>query len=213
MEIIMNRWINHLIFCAALVAAGCIALVAGVQTSREYTVGQLIESLKDPDESIRARARFQLMPLADSAFLDVITLLDGDNKHAKLEAVFFINQCRTRHDDASVPALIRLLDYEDGNLQRAVIEALASLGPRARAALPKLRLILKEKRQFVSAEVTPISQRPFRFVPNALVRIQGKDALPILLEHLHDSMVSAEVRDAIATLGPSAARARAELEN
>ncbi len=204
----MNRWINHLIFCAVCVAASSVALVAGLATPREHTVSQLIECLKDPDESVRAQARFRLMLLGDSALFDVLEVLDGDNELARREAVFFISNCRTRRADAAVPALIRLLDEDDGDLQRGVIEALASLGPRAQAAAPKLRIILKEKRKFVADNISPISQRPFRFVPNALVRIQGIDSLPILLEQLNDPDVSVEVVDAIGMLGPAARETR-----
>ena len=71
-------------------------------------------------------------------FCEVLEVLEGDNKHARLEAVFFINQCRTHRKNTAVPGLIRLLDEDDGDLQRGVIEALASFGPKAQAAVPRL---------------------------------------------------------------------------
>jgi HEAT repeat protein len=195
----MNRWINHWIFCAVFVVAGLVALV-GVRTSREHTVAQLIECLKDPDESVRAHARFRLMPDADSALPELLELLEGNNKHARREAVYFINVCRTHRDE------------DDGDLQRGVIEALAAFGPGAQAAVPKLKIILKEKRRYASEDISPISQRPCRFVPYALVRIQGKDALSTLLEQVNDPDVRVEVVNAIGMLGPAAADARSELE-
>lgn len=207
----MNRWINHWIFCAVFVVAGLVALV-GVRTSREHTVAQLIECLKDPDESVRAHARFRLMPDADSALPELLELLEGNNKHARREAVYFINVCRTHRADAALPALVRLLDEDDGDLQRGVIEALAAFGPGAQAAVPKLKIILKEKRRYASEDISPISQRPCRFVPYALVRIQGKDALSTLLEQVNDPDVRVEVVNAIGMLGPAAADARSELE-
>src|SRR5262245_3003182 len=212
LEIAMNRWINHLMFAAVIAVTSLVAIVAGLSTSRDPEISYLIECLKDPDDDVRAGARFQLMRREASAYSHVIELLDGDNKHARREAVFFINACPTHRSDAAVPALIRLLDEDDGDLQRGVIEALASLGPGARAAAPKLRLILKDKREFASADISPISSRPFRFVPHALVRIQGNDALWVLLEQLHDPDVSVEVVDALGLLGPAAAQVRPELE-
>ena len=212
LDIAMNRWLNHLMFGAVVVVTSLLAIVAGLPTSPDPEISHLIECLKDPDEGVRARARFQLMRSADSAYADVIELLYGNNKHARREAVFFINACRTHRSDTAVPALIHLLDEDDGDLQRGVIEALASLGPGARTAAPKLRHILKDKREFASEDIAPISRRPFRFVPHALAQIQGKDALPVLLERLHDPDVSVEVVDALGMLGPAAVQARPELE-
>src|SRR4051812_46667859 len=86
-EVAVNKYIHPLARIALPTIAIGVAVAAGLwlreKEERELTIGQLVERMKDDDDDIRYRARFELMTRGDVAIPRVLVLLEAEHRNAR----------------------------------------------------------------------------------------------------------------------------------
>lgn len=132
---------------AAMTAALCVALVAGLLLQRELSdtggtdIGPLLEALRHGNEAEKRSAKDVLnktVPLP--ANIDhLIALLDEGDDDLRVPAIRALSNMGP-DAAAAVPKLSALLLSRQRSIARSTIEALAKIGP---AALPAIREILR----------------------------------------------------------------------
>jgi uncharacterized protein (TIGR03067 family) len=192
-----------------VVAAIFLSLAAGIFVSAHRSptvnpvdgahVAEWVARLKDADPDVRYGARIKVISLGEAAVPLLIQLLEGNSRVERFEAACAL--CTIRSDDrkAAVPGLIRMLSEDDPKLRRAAIETLSSIGPSASGAVPALRELARKK---PTGSIHPPDG--LVILPRALARIQGDEAVPFLIELLHDADLGLDAAYALADIGPAA---------
>ncbi|HZT83199.1 MAG TPA: HEAT repeat domain-containing protein [Gemmataceae bacterium] len=191
--------------CAAVVfflLAGCAerARPRGAAGAPE-DVGRQIDRLADPDADERFRARWAIANVGAPAIPHLIEALGDENPHVRQEAAAALGGMFGTDRSEAVPALAKLAADPEPEVRAAAVEALACIGPPARAAGPALAKALGDE-----------DVRTRRGASAALVRVLGDDAVPHLTEALADDRAQPFAAAALGRLGPAARLAAPELE-
>lgn len=110
----------------------------------EGAVPQLVDALGHRDERVRGSARRALQLIGSPAGGAVVEIAGKGNHHARKAAARLLGEFKPRPAGA-VEALIKLLEYRDGQVRRAAVYSLAAIGPEAGAAVPALTRCLRDE--------------------------------------------------------------------
>jgi HEAT repeat protein len=158
-----------------------------------------VARLKNPDPDIRYDARLKVISLGEPAVPLLIELLDGDNEDGKFEATVALCAIPSDTRAAAIPAFIQIVKNGGPEIQRAAIETLGSIGRPARAAAADFRAMVRGCKARGEKK-----SRALNSIPAALARIQGDEAVELLIEIMHDSEFPLEAVLALGEIGPSA---------
>lgn len=168
------------------------------------------------DSELRTSAAFALDAIADhsnESVLQFAKLLNDSTPNVKFHALYALDR-RSELIDPVIPDLIKLLDDDSAifysisscggiweELRGRVARVLGKLGPRATAALPRLRTLTGRKsnknvRVWSAMAICKISREP----QPAMLKLLGR----LLLDDSKHEFVQNEAAEAIAELGPIA---------
>jgi len=111
-----------------------------------YAVESLIQTLKDSDASVRKYSAQALGNIGydakDAVFALIATIYDED-EWVRLSAIDALGSIGV--DDGAISALINLLSEKDRSVRTHTVKSLTNFGPKAKAAVPMLKVILRQK--------------------------------------------------------------------
>ena len=148
------------------------------------------------DPKVRATAEAALVQGGARSFALLRRLLDDEDATLHVAAFSVIQ----RIGPPAIPLLVRLLQHESDSIRRGAVSELIDLAPYTESIQPALRLVLRDADSIVAGDAA-----------RALGALGSKaspsvDALVTTLPH-EDPYVRIYAAEALASIGPSAARA------
>jgi hypothetical protein len=115
-------------------------------SAEEETIMGLIQALNDEDIKVREKARMAVRATIEQPPNDscVVTLAETMTELRAREHIVAILGGMKRRAAPAVPTLVRHLESNDIDLQRAAMDALGRIGPTAEEAIPALRRMQKD---------------------------------------------------------------------
>jgi hypothetical protein len=118
-----------------------------IGSGAKFAVGPLTDKLKDKDATVRkysAEALGKIGYNAKGAVLALIATLDDEDESVRLKAIDALGDIGIADDDI-LSALIKLLTANDNSVRTHAVRCLAKLGPKAKAAVPILKDMLRQR--------------------------------------------------------------------
>ncbi len=154
-------------------AAGALAL-PGIEAGE--AVPELVKCANDPDDSVRQTAISALRQIGkntDGVNTALLQALKAENKEVRLAAATALWHIAQREE--AIPVLLQGLEDNTPNWRlQEVVQTLGEGGPKAKAAIPKLREMLKDE--------------DAHFVPDALNKIATGSARDEILNGLFKNL-------------------------
>lgn len=163
----------------------------------------IVSALRDADAEVRAAAAKVLARSGRQAVAPMVDLL-GSEEPADQALAARILAMMGAESKAALPSLVRVLGNSDGDVQQAVLDALANIGPDADVAVAPITKLLSANPSF--------AMRKSLIYTLGEIGPPSRQAVPLIIEALTDpsdreGFLNADAADALGKIGPGAASA------
>ena len=189
-----------LLTLAFLVCSGCSpAPNADEPAVDQATLTRFARELRHEDLSVRSGARLALTRRGAIAVPYLRDALLDKNREVRLEAVVGLSNMKDPERVEALPELVRTLQDDWWLIRLNALIALGSMGPPARRTAEAVQQLMTDEKSSVR-----------ELASETLVRLQGVEALPHLIEALKDDRSRPHAAQALGKLGPQAVPALRE---